>query len=67
MPSLQSSSILFTNNINPALRRFEKFDREIDIGVPDEVRRLEILCIHTESMKLSENVRNYSLSFIFSV
>lgn len=26
------------NSIDPALRRFGRFDREIDIGVPDEVR-----------------------------
>ncbi|GAU44916.1 hypothetical protein TSUD_25790 [Trifolium subterraneum] len=31
------------NSIDPALRRFGRFDREIDIGVPDEVGRLEIL------------------------
>ena len=31
------------NSIDPALRRFGRFDREIDIGVPDEVGRLEVL------------------------
>ncbi|KAG5126192.1 hypothetical protein JHK82_027027 [Glycine max] len=30
------------NSIDPALRRFGRFDREIDIGVPDEVGRLEV-------------------------
>ncbi|PIN11172.1 AAA+-type ATPase [Handroanthus impetiginosus] len=30
------------NCIDPALRRFGRFDREIDIGVPDEVGRLEV-------------------------
>ncbi|GLT56825.1 hypothetical protein SLA2020_298410 [Shorea laevis] len=44
------------NSIDPALRRFGRFDREIDIGVPDEVGRLEILRIHTRKMKLSDNV-----------
>lgn len=44
------------NSIDPALRRFGRFDREIDIGVPDEVGRLEVLRIHTKSMKLSEDV-----------
>ncbi|XP_055822799.1 cell division cycle protein 48 homolog [Solanum dulcamara] len=44
------------NNIDPALRRFGRFDREIDIGVPDEVGRLEILRIHTKNMKLGEDV-----------
>ncbi|KAL9434167.1 hypothetical protein AB3S75_028908 [Citrus x aurantiifolia] len=44
------------NSIDPALRRFGRFDREIDIGVPDEVGRLEILRIHTKNMKLAEDV-----------
>ncbi|KAB1201808.1 hypothetical protein CJ030_MR8G007076 [Morella rubra] len=33
-----------------------KFLREIDIGVPDEVGRLEVLRIHTKNMKLAEDV-----------
>lgn len=44
------------NSIDPALRRFGRFDREIDIGVPDEVGRLEVLRIHTRNMKLDDNV-----------
>ena len=44
------------NSIDPALRRFGRFDREIDIGVPDEIGRLEVLRIHTKNMKLSEDV-----------
>lgn len=44
------------NTIDPALRRFGRFDREIDIGVPDETGRLEILGIHTKKMKLSDDV-----------
>ncbi|KAL4373660.1 hypothetical protein AHAS_Ahas05G0104000 [Arachis hypogaea] len=43
------------NSIDLALRRFGRFDREIDIGVPDEVGRLEVLRIHTKSMKLSDD------------
>merc|ERR1711916_75182 len=39
------------NSIDPALRRFGRFDREIDIGVPDETGRLEIFRIHTRNMK----------------
>lgn len=31
------------NSIDPALRRFGRFDREIDIGVPDETGRLEVM------------------------
>jgi len=38
------------------LRRFGRFDREIDIGVPDEIGRLEILRIHTKNMKLADDV-----------
>ncbi|XP_073048633.1 cell division cycle protein 48 homolog isoform X2 [Primulina eburnea] len=44
------------NSIDPALRRFGRFDREIDIGVPDEVGRLEVLRIHTKNMKLADDV-----------
>ena len=44
------------NTIDPALRRFGRFDREIDIGVPDENGRLEVLRIHTRNMKLDEDV-----------
>lgn len=44
------------NSIDPALRRFGRFDREIDIGVPDENGRLEIFRIHTRNMKLAEDV-----------
>jgi len=44
------------NSIDPALRRFGRFDREIDIGIPDQTGRLEILRIHTKNMKLSDDV-----------
>merc|ERR1712188_249925 len=44
------------NSIDPALRRFGRFDREVDIGVPDEIGRLEVLRIHTKNMKLGEEV-----------
>ncbi|KAG0456915.1 hypothetical protein HPP92_022072 [Vanilla planifolia] len=50
------------NSIDPALRRFGRFDREIDIGVPDEVGRLEVLRIHTKNMKLAEDVELESIS-----
>ncbi|KAJ8501384.1 hypothetical protein OPV22_011936 [Ensete ventricosum] len=50
------------NSIDPALRRFGRFDREIDIGVPDEVDRLEVLRIHTKNMKLAEDVDLEELS-----
>ena len=44
------------NSIDAALRRFGRFDREVDIGIPDAVGRLEILRIHTKNMKLGEDV-----------
>lgn len=44
------------NTIDAALRRFGRFDREIDIGVPDETGRLEVLRIHTKNMKLDDEV-----------
>ena len=44
------------NSVDAALRRFGRFDREIDIGVPDETGRLEVLRIHTKNMKLDEEV-----------
>merc|ERR1712087_164247 len=44
------------NSIDPALRRFGRFDREIDIGVPDENGRLEVFRIHTRNMKLDDDV-----------
>jgi transitional endoplasmic reticulum ATPase len=44
------------NSMDPALRRFGRFDREIDIGVPDENGRLEIFRIHTRNMKLDDDV-----------
>uniref|UniRef100_A0A672T1Q6 Transitional endoplasmic reticulum ATPase n=1 Tax=Sinocyclocheilus grahami TaxID=75366 RepID=A0A672T1Q6_SINGR len=44
------------NSIDPALRRFGRFDREVDIGIPDATGRLEILQIHTKNMKLADDV-----------
>ena len=44
------------NSIDAALRRFGRFDREVDIGVPDENGRLEVLRIHTKNMKLADDV-----------
>lgn len=41
------------NIIEPALRRFGRFDRELDIGVPDDQGRLEILRIKTRNMRLA--------------
>ncbi|MGV8106804.1 MAG: CDC48 family AAA ATPase [Nitrososphaerota archaeon] len=44
------------NAIDPALRRPGRFDREIEIGVPDRDGRLEILQIHTRGMPLEKDV-----------
>lgn len=42
--------------LDPALRRPGRFDREIEIGVPNRDARLEILQIHTRGMPLSSDV-----------
>ncbi|XP_034314513.1 transitional endoplasmic reticulum ATPase [Crassostrea angulata] len=44
------------NSVDGALRRFGRFDREVDIGIPDATGRLEILRIHTKNMKLADDV-----------
>src|ERR687888_1811527 len=44
------------NAIDPALRRPGRFDREIEIKVPDKRGRLEILQIHTRNMPLDTDV-----------
>ncbi|MFB6185953.1 MAG: CDC48 family AAA ATPase [Halobacteriaceae archaeon] len=42
--------------IDPALRRGGRFDREIEIGVPDKTGRKEILQVHTRGMPLADEV-----------
>ncbi|MEM3227573.1 MAG: CDC48 family AAA ATPase [Candidatus Micrarchaeaceae archaeon] len=44
------------NAVDSALRRPGRFDREIEIGVPDRNARKEILQIHTRNMPLTEDV-----------
>ncbi len=44
------------NAIDEALRRPGRFDREIEIGIPDRDGRLEILQIHTRGMPLADDV-----------
>jgi len=44
------------NDIDPALRRPGRFDREIEIGVPDTDGRYDILLIHTRGMPLYSDV-----------
>jgi transitional endoplasmic reticulum ATPase len=43
--------------VDPALRRPGRFDREIEIGVPGEIDRIEIMKIHTRGMPLAEDVK----------
>jgi transitional endoplasmic reticulum ATPase len=52
------------NAIDPALRRPGRFDREIEIGVPDKAGRNEIVQIHTRNMPLAEDVDVKRLSDI---
>jgi transitional endoplasmic reticulum ATPase len=44
------------NSLDPALRRTGRFDREIEIPVPDKKGRKEILQIHTRSMPLDKKI-----------
>ena len=44
------------DSIDPALRRPGRFDREIEIGIPDDEGRFDILSIHTRGMPLDEKV-----------
>ncbi len=52
------------NAIDPALRRPGRFDREIEISVPDKNGRLQILKIHTRNMPLAKNVNLEELARI---
>ena len=44
------------NALDPAIRRPGRFDREIEIGIPDKDGRLEIIQIHTRGMPLADDV-----------
>ncbi|MBU4057254.1 CDC48 family AAA ATPase, partial [Patescibacteria group bacterium] len=44
------------NVLDPALRRPGRFDREIEISIPDKNGRLDILNVHTRGMPLAEDV-----------
>jgi transitional endoplasmic reticulum ATPase len=50
------------NALDPALRRPGRFDREIEIGVPDKKGRLQVLKIHTRGMPLTKDVNLEELS-----
>jgi transitional endoplasmic reticulum ATPase len=51
-----------SESIDPALRRPGRFDREIEIGVPNVEGRLEILQIHTRGMPLAEDINLIELA-----
>jgi transitional endoplasmic reticulum ATPase len=44
------------DSLDPALRRGGRFDREIEIGVPNERGRREVLEVHTRRMPLADDV-----------
>jgi transitional endoplasmic reticulum ATPase len=50
--------------LDPALRRPGRFDREIEIGIPDQTGRSEILEIHTRGMPLTQDVNLESMAKI---
>ncbi len=50
------------DSLDQALRRPGRFDREIEIGVPDSEEREEILEIHTRNMPLAEDVDLHKLA-----
>ncbi|MEM3437539.1 MAG: CDC48 family AAA ATPase [Nitrososphaerales archaeon] len=52
------------NALDPALRRPGRFDREIEIKVPDKKGRLEILQIHTRNMPLASDVNLEKLASV---
>ncbi|MBN2101962.1 MAG: CDC48 family AAA ATPase [Candidatus Aenigmarchaeota archaeon] len=52
------------NALDPALRRPGRFDREIEIGVPDQKGRREILEIHTRNMPMDKSVNLKKLSSV---
>ena len=52
------------DSLDPALRRPGRFDREIEIGVPNREARLEVLQIHARGMPLAEDVKLEKLADI---
>jgi transitional endoplasmic reticulum ATPase len=52
------------NAIDPALRRPGRFDREIEIGIPDDKGRHDILLIHSRGMPLTDDVNLQSIAKI---
>ena len=50
------------DSIDPALRRPGRFDREVEIGIPDNDGRFDILSIHTRGMPINEKVNLKEIS-----
>jgi transitional endoplasmic reticulum ATPase len=50
------------DSIDPALRRPGRFDREVEIGIPDDEGRFDILSIHTRGMPINEKVNLKEIS-----
>jgi transitional endoplasmic reticulum ATPase len=50
------------NALDPALRRPGRFDREIEIGIPDKHERYEVMQVHTRGMHLAEDIDLKTLS-----
>jgi len=44
------------NSLDPAIRRGGRFDKEIELGIPNKNGRLEILYVHTRGMPLDESI-----------
>ena len=49
-------------SVDPALRRPGRFDREVEISVPNEEGRLEVLEIHTRGMPISDDIKLKTLA-----
>jgi AAA+ superfamily predicted ATPase len=54
------------NNIDPALRRFGRFDREIDIGVPDDGQSGHMACMHASIGSLVQDKKPPAISLIMA-
>nr|QNO43834.1 VCP-like ATPase [Methanosarcinales archaeon ANME-2c ERB4]QNO43926.1 VCP-like ATPase [Methanosarcinales archaeon ANME-2c ERB4]QNO44479.1 VCP-like ATPase [Methanosarcinales archaeon ANME-2c ERB4]QNO45211.1 VCP-like ATPase [Methanosarcinales archaeon ANME-2c ERB4] len=55
------------NAIDPAMRRGGRFDREIEVGVPDSDGRLEILQVHTRGMPLDSDMQGRGMDELAEV
>ncbi len=51
------------DSLDPALRRPGRFDREVEISVPNDDGRLDILLIHTRGMPIAEGIDLKELAY----